>query len=197
MIYAYLRVSSADQNLARQITAVQAYAEIDKHNIFSDKQSGKDFDRTNYQRLKQKVAAGDELVVEEMERFGRNKIEIKSELEWFKQNGVRVRILTVPTTLVDFKGQEWLGDMVNNILIEVLGAVAERDRVEKARVAKEGIIEAKKKNVYKGRKPGAVKKLPEQKVRHAKKQVMQGNMTIQEASAYLGITPVTWYRRFV
>ena len=63
------------------------------------------------------MVPGDEILVEELDRFGRNKAEIKAELEWFKEHGIIVRVFDVPTTLMDFHGQDWIGEMVNNILM--------------------------------------------------------------------------------
>ena len=89
MIYGYCRVSTKEQNLDRQTSALTSYKALDR--IFSDKQSGKDFARDAYQELKSAVMAGDEVVVKELDRLGRNKEEVKAELEWFKRMGVVVR----------------------------------------------------------------------------------------------------------
>lgn len=129
MKYAYLRVSSTDQSLSRQIDAVKKFApDLKDERIFYDKQSGKNFDRTEYQKLKSVVSKGDEVIIMELDRLGRDKDGIKSEMQWFKENGVIIRILDVPTTLIDFQGQDWIADMVNNVIIEVMGAVAEQER---------------------------------------------------------------------
>ncbi|MBR4123766.1 MAG: recombinase family protein, partial [Clostridia bacterium] len=97
MIYAYLRVSTKEQNLERQIVAVKEYRpELLMENVYSDKQSGKNFDRTEYLKLKAVIKPGDELIVKELDRLGRNKEEIKKELSWFKENKIIVRILNVP-----------------------------------------------------------------------------------------------------
>lgn len=131
MKYAYLRVSSTDQSLSRQIDAVKKFApDLKDERIFYDKQSGKNFDRAEYQKLKSVVSKGDEVIIMELDRLGRDKDGIKSELQWFKENGVIVRILDVPTTLIDFQGQDWIADMVNNVIIEVMGAVAEQERLK-------------------------------------------------------------------
>ena len=137
MIYFYARVSSKDQNLARQLEAAKAYKNIDE--VFCDKQSGKNFDRAEYLRLKSVVVSGDEVVVKELDRLGRDKEGIKEEIRWFKEHGVILRILDVPTTLIDFQGQDWIADMVNNILIEVLGAIAQQEREKTHKRQREGI----------------------------------------------------------
>lgn len=111
MIYAYLRVSAKDQNLDRQIIGVKDYCpDLLDENIFADKKSGKDFNRKEYIRLKSLLRPGDELIIKELDRLGRNKEEIKAELREFKERKVIVRILNVPTTLIDYQGQEWMVD---------------------------------------------------------------------------------------
>ena len=141
MMYGYARVSTAQkQNEARQIEALIAYGVEEKY-IKIDKASGKDFNRENYQLLKNEILRpGDTLVVKELDRLGRNKEQIKEELNYFKSNKIRVKILNIPTTLMDLpEGQEWVFDMVNNILIEVLGAIAEDERIKIKQRQSEGI----------------------------------------------------------
>lgn len=136
--YFYGRVSSKDQNLARQLESARNYREVDS--VFTDKQSGKNFDRKGYMEMKAALQKGDEVVVHSLDRLGRNKAMIKEELAWFKEHGIVVRILDVPTTLIEYPaGQEWVMDMVNNILIEVLGAFAEQERENIRKRQAEGI----------------------------------------------------------
>ena len=128
MRYFLARVSSKEQSLARQLKIARDRFDIPDENVFCDKMTGSSFDRPQYKRLKETVKAGDEVIVKEFDRFGRDKDEMKRELQWFKEKGVIVRILDIPTTLIDFQDQTWVLEMVNNILIEVLGAVAEQER---------------------------------------------------------------------
>lgn len=140
MIYGYARVSDKKQNEDRQIEALEKYG-VDADKIKIDKASGKDFNRPSYQLLRNDILrAGDVLVIKELDRLGRNKDEIKKELDYFRNKKIRVKILNIPTTLVDFpEGQEWVFDMVNNILIEVLGAIAEEERIKTKQRQREGI----------------------------------------------------------
>ena len=93
MRYGYGRVSARDQNLARQIAALKKFdPSLSDDRIYTDKQSGKNFNREHYLELKAILVPGDEILVEELDRFGRNKAEIKTELEWFKEHGVIVRV---------------------------------------------------------------------------------------------------------
>ena len=198
MIYFYGRVSAKDQNLARQLEVAKAYKNID--HVFCDKQSGKDFDRHEYQNLKATVKAGDEVIIKELDRLGRNKEGIKEEIKWFKDQGVILRILDVPTTLIDFQGQDWIADMVNNILIEVLGAVAQQEREKTNRRQREGIaampvVNGKKYSTKKGctygRKAIDVGDDFEKFLRKQK----DGQMTVNECCQALGIGRSTWYAR--
>lgn len=140
MIYGYARVSDKKQNEDRQIEALEKYG-VDSDKIKIDKASGKDFNRPSYQLLRNDILrAGDVLVIKELDRLGRNKDEIKKELDYFRCKKIRVKILNIPTTLIDFpEGQEWVFDMVNNILIEVLGAIAEEERIKTKQRQREGI----------------------------------------------------------
>ena len=140
MIYGYARISDKKQNEARQIEALTKYGVEEKY-IKIDKASGKNFNRENYLLLRDEILrAGDTLVVKELDRLGRNKEQIKEELDYFKNNKIRVKILNIPTTLIDLpEGQEWVFEMVNNILIEVLGAIAEEERIKIRQRQREGI----------------------------------------------------------
>ena len=137
--YFFGRVSSKDQNLARQI-AVAKKLGIPEENIFCDKISGRKKERPEYDRGKALLVKGDEAYFEELDRIGRDKTLIKEELEWFKERGVIVRVMDVPTTLMEFPaGQEWVMEMVNNILIEVLGTIAEQEWKKIKKRREEGI----------------------------------------------------------
>ena len=97
MKYFLGRVSSKEQNLARQLKVAREKFDIPDENVYCDKITGSSFDRPQYNALKAIVQEGDEVIVKEFDRFGRNKDEMKRELEWFKQKGVIVRILDIPT----------------------------------------------------------------------------------------------------
>ena len=190
MIYGYVRVSTREQCLDRQITALREYTKIDE--VFQDKQSGKDFARDQYQKMKDTVRAGDTVIVKELDRLGRNKDEMKKELEWFKVNGVSVRILELPTTLIDYQGQDWIGDMVNNILIEVLGAIAEQERKKTRQRQAEGIAAKKARGDWDDY--GRPRKEIEDLAVYREK-VASGEMTVTAVCKELGICRTTWYDR--
>ena len=142
--YYYARVSSKEQNLDRQIAAFKALGAQERE-IITDKESGKDLERAGYQALKNAMLRrGDTLVIKSLDRLSRNKCDIKNELQFFKDNGIRLKVIDLPTTMMDLpEGQEWVFEMVNNILIEVLGTIAEQERATIRKRQAEGIEAAK------------------------------------------------------
>ena len=153
-IYYYARVSTKEQNLDRQLTAFKALGASER-DIITDKESGKNLDRAGYQALKTTMLrAGDTLVVKSLDRLSRNKGDIKAELQYFKEHGIRFKIIDRPTTMTDFPtGQEWVLEMINNILIEVLGTIAEQERATIKQRQREGIESARSKGKHLGRPP--------------------------------------------
>lgn len=151
-IYGYARVSSKEQNADRQVQALIEYG-VDEHNIIVDKKSGRDMKREGYASLKNfMLRSGDILVVKELDRLSRSKADIRKELEYFKEHHIRVKILDIPTTLAEFSAeQEWVMDMINTILIEVLGSMAEAERLKIRQRQREGIDSAKQRGVKFGR----------------------------------------------
>lgn len=126
-----------------------------ERDVITDKESGKNLDRPGYQALKNAMLRrGDTLVVKSLDRLSRNKADIKNELEYFKQNGIRLKVIDLPTTMMDLPaGQEWIFEMINNILIEVLGSIAEQERITIRQRQAEGIAAAKVKGKHLGRPP--------------------------------------------
>ena len=148
----YARVSSREQNLDRQLAAFAAIGAKER-DIITDKESGKDSDRRGYTALKTALLRrGDTLVIKSLDRLSRNKADIKSELEYFKENSIRLKVLDLPTTMIDYPaGQEWVLDMVNNILVEVLSSIAQQERETIRQRQAEGIAAAKSKGKHLGR----------------------------------------------
>lgn len=191
--YFSARVSTKDQNLARQLEAAKKHG-IPEENVYCDKISGRKKERPEYDRLKAIVQRGDEVYFEELDRIGRDKALIKEELEWFKERGVIVRVMDVPTTLMEFPdGQSWVLEMVNNILIEVLGTIAEQEwkKIKKRReegIAAMPVDEAGYKISSKtGRRFGREGVSVDLTLREGE--------TITEACARLGISRTTYYRK--
>ncbi len=190
-VYGYVRVSSREQNTDRQMEALTKFG-VPEQNIIVDKASGKDTEREGYRYLKhQLLRSGDTLVIKELDRLSRNKEDIKRELETFKEMGVRVKILDIPTTLTDFPPEQlWVLEMVTAILIEVLGSIAENERNKIRARQREGIEAAKKKNVRFGRPPAP---LPEN-WREVMAKVQRGEMRPVDAMRELGMSRSGYYR---
>lgn len=202
MRYFLGRVSSKDQSLARQLKVARERYDIPDENVYCDKMTGSTFDRPQYQKLKQIVQPGDEVIVKEFDRFGRNQKEAKKELEWFREHKVIVRILDIPTTLTDYPaGSEWVLDMVTNVLIEVLGAVAEQERNKIKQRQSEGIaampvVNGKKVSSRTGRGFGRPEaQIDEALFQNLAKKQKNGLMTVKECCQQLGIGRSTWYER--
>jgi len=151
-IFYYARVSTREQNLDRQLEAFKKLGAADRE-IITDKESGKNMKRPGYQALKNAMLRpGDTLVIKSLDRLSRCKEDIRNELQWFKDNGIRLKVIDLPTTMMELPaGQEWVFDMVNNILIEVLGTIAEQERVTIRQRQREGIEAAKAKGKSLGR----------------------------------------------
>lgn len=99
--YGYARVSTKEQNLGRQLKALLD-AGVDERDIITDKISGTDLEREGYQTLKNHLLRdGDTLIIKSLDRLSRNKVHIKEELEYFRSHHIRVKVLDIPTTLVE------------------------------------------------------------------------------------------------
>ncbi len=139
-IFGYARVSTQGQNVDRQIVELRKYVKKEG-NVYSDKQSGKDFKRAAYQKMKDALRDGDELYIKSLDRLGRNKQQIKDELQQLQRKGVFVHILDFPQTMITTKDkqQRELLDLATNIMIEILGYVAEKERENIKQRQAEGI----------------------------------------------------------
>ena len=156
-IYGYVRVSSREQNEDRQRIALHD-AGVPSHHIYHDKQSGKDFERPQYQKLLRKLRRDDVLVVKSIDRLGRNYAEILD--QWrllIKERGVDIVVLDMP--LLDTRrGKDLIGTFLADIVLQVLSFVAENERNNIRQRQAEDIAAAKARGVRFGRPP---KPLPE------------------------------------
>lgn len=197
MRYFYARVSTADQNLARQLKAAEAY-HPDK--IFADKASGKDFDRPEYQNLKSIISSGDELIIKSIDRLGRDRNGIQHELSWFRSHDITVRIINIPTTMIEFPAeQRWIGDMVCNILIEVLSCIAQQERETINKRRQEGIdampiVNGHRVSTRTGRAIGRpASTINQSQFVLLKSKNKAGELTVDECCQQLAISRGTWY----
>lgn len=200
----YARVSSSGQNLRRQLDAFRSMG-ANERDIVTDKASGKDSDRPGYQALKQFIRRGDTLVITSLDRLSRTKSDIKTELQYFHDNGIRLKVLDLPTTLVDLpEGQAWIMDMVTNVMVEVLSSVAERERENIRKRQREGISampkddKGRRISVKKGTHPGRPDvKRPENwdRVMHEWREVPEDErITAVEAMRRLNLKKSSFYK---
>lgn len=152
MLYGYARVSSKDQSEDRQVIALRN-AGVPEKNIIVDKKSGKDFDRPGYRRLCRKLKRGDELYIKSIDRLGRNYNEILEQWRYLtKVKKVAIVVLDMP--LLDTrKGKDLTGELIADIVLQLLSYVAQTERDFIRQRQAEGIAAAKARGVQFGRKP--------------------------------------------
>lgn len=198
--FAYHRVSTKNQNLDRGIQEIEKFCNdrgitLDA-SIFLDKCSGKTFDRPRYVVLKEDVLrTGDSLIITEMDRLGRNKREILKELEFFRDKGVRVMILEIPTTLMEFKDDNpfynLLFESIQNMLIELFSCFAEAELEKKNKRQREGIDAMKKRGDWdKYGRPHVCEKNDFLRVFEK----VENGMTVKDAAKELNMSVASFYR---
>lgn len=201
MNYGYHRVSTKEQHLERGVTEIENYCaanNIPLEKIFTDKMTGKSFERPRYVVMKEDVLrAGDCLIVSELDRLGRNKKGILEELRYFKEKDIRIMILEIPTTLVDYSdmGNELMRLMletVNNMLIEMYTALAQAEMEKKEKRQADGIREMKLRGEWHlyGRK--RVMGITEFAIEYEK--VLSGKKRPVDVMNEFGLTNSTYYR---
>ena len=152
--FGYIRVSTKEQNIDRQKEELIKQG-ADESRLFIDYATGKNTDRVALQHLLQALQDGDTLYIHELDRLGRSKRDIISVLKEIHEKGVTVRILDIPTTLIDLSSfgdlTKPIMDMINNLLIEVYATLAEAELKKMQKRQKEGIEAAQKRGVKFGR----------------------------------------------
>ena len=189
--YGYVRVSTQEQNEARQLTAMRQFG-IDEKNIIVEKLSGKDFCRPRYQRLVKSLKPGDVLVVKSIDRLGRNYDEILEQWGMItKKRKAAIVVLDMP--LLDTRqGRDLTGTLIADIVLQLLSYVAQTERESIRQRQAEGIAAAKAKGVRFGRKRHT---LPDnfEELRQAWR---SRQMTLRAAASACGI-PKTTFREAV
>lgn len=152
MTYGYIRVSSTDQNEDRQLIALRT-VQVPEGNIFTDRQSGKDFNRPNYRRLLKKLRPNDIVYIKSIDRLGRNYEEIQ--IQWriiTKEKRADIVVMDMP--LLDTRrGKDLMGTFLSDIVLQVLSFVAENERSNIHQRQAEGIAAARVRGVKFGRPP--------------------------------------------
>ncbi|MBU3171763.1 recombinase family protein [Clostridium estertheticum] len=189
-IYAYIRVSTKEQNTDRQQEALKEYAttnSIKYKAIFEDRASGKDFDRSQYIALKEIVKTGDTIIIKELDRLGRNFMATPKELQYFFERSIKVIILDTPLVST---GDAKLNYTINNMLINFLSYIADKEREKIQGRVIEGLKNAKAKGIKLGR-PN--RRLPEDFNKYYSKW-KDKEITGVEFAKLLSISKATLYR---
>lgn len=185
LIYGYARVSTKDQNLDRQLVELQKYTD----KIYSDKESGKDFERISYKKLTKKLKKGDLLVIKSIDRLGRDYDMILEEWKKITHDiGADIKVLDMP--LLDTSKTEGLtGKFISDLVLQILSYVAETERQNTRQRQREGIQVAKEKGVRFGRPR------KREQIDHYCYLYLQGLMKAKDALEQSGVSRGTFFTR--
>ena len=190
-VYAYVRVSSTDQNEDRQMIAMRK-KKVPARNIFIDKQSGKDFNRPQYQALVKKLKPGDLVYIHSIDRLGRNYEEIQAQWRILTKD-IKADLCVLDMPLLDTRyGKDLMGTFIADLVLQILSFVAQKERENIKKRQAEGIVAARARGTHFGR--------PAKEVPPDFPQLINawesGEITFSEAIDRCGgMRPSTFYRR--
>ncbi len=189
-VYGYVRVSSMEQNEDRQMAALKQ-AGVIAGNIFMDKQSGKDFHRTNYEKMASLLQEGDLLYILSIDRLGRNYVEIQNQWRILtKEIGIDICVIDMP--LLDTRnGKDLMGTFIADLVLQILSFVAENERENIRKRQEQGIAAAKKRGVRFGRPEAS---MPDNFGEIIKKWE-SGKIKFDDAIQECNMSQATFYRR--
>lgn len=191
--FAYIRVSTKEQNLSRQLDAIKECGiEINERDIFIDKCSGRDFNRPEYILLKRTIRKGDLLVITSLDRLGRNKTEILKEWEWMITNGIDIMVLDMPilNTRKYRNELDGIGELISNLVLQILTWLSQEELKNIKERQKMGIESAKKRGIIFGRPKIIPKNFQEVYYRW-----VNGEITAVKAMELTGLKKNTFYNR--
>ena len=191
-IYGYMRVSSKEQNEDRQKIALTEMG-VPENNIYMDKQSGKDFERTQYKRLLRKLNENSVLYIKSIDRLGRNYGELNEQWRIITKEK-KADIVVIDMPLLDTRREKnLLGTFISDVVLALLSYVAENERTNIKQRQAEGIAAAKARGVKFGRPPLPIP----QNFYQMHKDWRAGKITIEEASKACNMCPKTFYSKAV
>ena len=188
--YAYVRVSTKEQNIDRQLLALKPY-NIPKANIYCDYRSGKDFDRPAYQKLLKRLRPGDLLIVKSIDRLGRNYNEIL--VQWqsiTKEIGADILVLDMELLDTREKNGSLTGTLIADLVLQIMAYFAQTERESIRQRQAEGIAAAREKGVHLGRAP---KEKPADYEPTAE-QWRRGELSARKAGTMLGVSTKTFLK---
>ena len=191
-IYGYMRVSSKEQNEDRQKIALTEMG-VPENNIYMEKQSGKDFERTQYKRLLRKLNENSVLYIKSIDRLGRNYGELNEQWRIITKEK-RADIVVIDMPLLDTRREKnLLGTFISDVVLALLSYVAENERTNIKQRQAEGIAAAKARGVKFGRPPLPIP----QNFYQMHKDWRAGKITIEEAAKACNMCPKTFYSKAV
>ena len=200
-VYGYHRTSTREQHLERGIQEIKQYCKEHKlqlTNIFTDQQTGKNFDRPRYLVLTQDVLRhGDVLIVTELDRLGRNKTDTMRQIQMLKDKGVRIMVLELPTTLIDTATMDnkmavMMMETINNLMLELYASMAEAEIEKKEKRQKEGIEQMKLRGEWD--RYGRPRKVTLEEFSEVYRRVLEKAVRPVDAMKSLGLSKATYYR---
>lgn len=190
--YAYIRVSTKEQNIDRQVLALESYR-IPEKNVYCDYQSGKNFERPAYQKLMKELKEGDLLIIKSIDRLGRNYNDILVQWQYITKE-IKADILVLDMELLDTrkKAGNLTGTLIADMVLQIFAYVAQTERELINQRQAEGIAAAKQKGKKLGR--------PEKKMPDQFKEICQrcecGEISTRQAAGLLGVSHTTFYRKY-
>ena len=201
-IIGYHRTSTTDQHLDRGIKEIENFCEKNNlklsRKIFTDQQTGKNFNRPRYTVMKEDVLEpGDTLIITELDRLGRNKEDTLKELRYYKDHNIRVMILEIPTTLIDFSSMDnsiatLVLNAINNMLIEMYAVMAQAEIEKKEKRQREGIAAMKERGEWDNY--GRPRKISKDQFANAFSLVEDGKLRNVDLMRKLNLSEATFYR---
>lgn len=190
--YAYIRVSTKEQNIDRQLLALEQYR-IPLKNIYCDYQSGKNFDRPAYKKLLKKLRPNDVLIIKSIDRLGRNYNDILVQWQYITKE-IKADIVVLDMKLLDtrVKDNNLTGTLIADLVLQIFAYVAQTEREFIRQRQAEGIAAARAKGKKLGRKCIAMPEAFEEVCRNCRER----KITTREAAKQLGVSHTTFYRRY-
>lgn len=201
MIYGYHRTSTHEQHLDRGINEIENYCRehgLNLEKIVTDQQTGKNFDRPRYKVLKEDILrSGDTLIITELDRLGRNKQATMQEIQYYKEHGIRLMVLELPTTLTDTSCMNnemsaMMLECISNMMLELYASMAQAEMQKKEKRQREGIQAKKDRGEWSDYGRPAVMSFERFEKEYQK--VLSGELKPFELMKELEMTKPTYYR---